>query len=76
MVIAIGLTISYMSQQVNEAYEKHNAVDEIVEGAFKLNILTGDYLPHQEERAQTQWNLVHEHQTNHLAGLELKNHAE
>ncbi|MEE8571052.1 MAG: ATP-binding protein [Candidatus Bathyarchaeia archaeon] len=76
MVIAIGLTISYMSQQVNDAYEKHNAVDEIVEGAFKLNILTGDYLTHQEERAQTQWNLVHEHQTNHLAGLELKNHAE
>ncbi len=76
MVIAIGLTISYMSQQVNEAYEKHSAVDEIVKGAFNLNILTGDYLTHQEERARTQWNLVHEYLTNHLARLELKNHAE
>ena len=76
MVIATGLTLSFTSQQVIEAYEKHNAFDEIVENAFKLNILTGDYLAHQEERARTQWNLVHEYLTNHLTGLESKNHEE
>jgi len=76
LVIAIGLTLSFTSQQVIEAYEEHNAFDEIVEGAFMLNILTGDYLAHQEERAKTQWHLKHDSLSNHLTGLESKNHEE
>jgi len=76
MVIAVGFTLSFMTQQVNEAYAKHSAVDEIVERAFTLNILTGDYLVHQEERIITQWLHVHDSLSNHLAGLELENHDE
>ncbi len=65
-----------MTHQVNEAYEKHSDIDEIVERAFVLNILTGDYLVHQEERVITQWLSVHDSLSNHLAGLELENHEE
>jgi len=73
MVIAIGLILFSMSQQVNEVYAQHNAVDEIVESVFELNILTGDYLLHQEERARSQWNIIHASLSNHLTGLESKN---
>ena len=76
MVLAVGLTLSFTSQQVIEAYEKHSAVDEIVKGAFMLNILTGDYLAHQEERAKTQWHLKHDSLSSHLTGLESKNYEE
>ncbi len=76
MVIAVGLTLSYMTQQVNEVYTKHSVVNEIVERAFTLNMLTGDYLVHQEERIIAQWLHVHDSLSDHLAGLELKNHEE
>ena len=76
IVIAVGLTLNFMTRQVNEAYEKHSDIDEIVERAFLLNILTGDYLVHQEERVITQWLNVHDSLSNHLAGLELTNHEE
>ena len=76
IVITIGLTISFMSQQVNEAYERHNVVDEIVEGAFNINILTGDFLTHQEERVIIQWHLVHDSLSKHLTEIDLKNQEE
>lgn len=73
VVIAIGLTLFSTSQQVNVSYEQHSAVSEIVGSAFEMNILTGDYLLHQEERARAQWNLKHDSLSNHLTGLEFKN---
>ena len=76
MVIAIGLTLFFMSQQVNEALRQHDAADQIVESVFELNVLTGDYLLHQEERAQLQWHLKHDSLSNYLTELEFKNSEE
>jgi len=71
VVSAIGLTLFFMSQQENEALEQDTVANEILEGAFQLNILTGDYFLHQEERAQMQWYLKHGSLSELLKGLEL-----
>ncbi|MEE8323293.1 MAG: PAS domain S-box protein, partial [Candidatus Bathyarchaeia archaeon] len=76
MVIAVGLTLSFFTQQVNEAYEMHSDVDKIVERTFTLNLLTGDFMVHQEERVITQWLNVHDSLSNHLAALEIQNNEE
>ncbi len=62
-----------MSHQVNESLKQRSVSDEIVESVFELNIFTGDYLLHQEERALSQWYLKHDSLSNHLTGLEFKN---
>ena len=69
MVIAIGFTLFFMSRDAIEAYEQCRAIDEIVTYAFELNILTDDYLRHQEERARSQWYLKHDSLSNHLTRL-------
>ena len=71
LISAIGLTLIFMSQQENEALEQQNAANEILESAFELNILTGDYFLHPEERAQMQWYLKHGSLSELLMGLEL-----
>ena len=71
VVSAIGLTLFFMYQQENEALEQDTVAHEILEGAFELNILTGDYFLHQEERAQMQWYLKHDSLSELLKGLEL-----
>jgi PAS domain S-box-containing protein len=76
MIIAIGLALFFMSQQVNEALRQHDAADQIAESVFELNILTGDYLLHQEERAQLQWYIKHDSLSDYLIGLEFKNSEE
>jgi signal transduction histidine kinase len=56
-LLVLGLTVAWTSRQVSEAIEQSKAIDEVVRGVFELNIITNDYLLHDEERAQAQWQL-------------------
>ena len=73
VVLAIGSTLFFMSQQVNEALELNYAAGEIVECSFELNILTSEYLLHQEERIRSQWYLRYDSISNWLTELESRN---
>ena len=70
VVAAIGLTQFFMTQELNEAQQKENAVHKITQGVFQLNILESDYQLHQQERAMVQWHLKHDSLSEQLGGLE------
>jgi len=72
IVLTFGFTLTYLSQQVTLAYEQDDAVDEIENSVYELNILIGDYLLHPGERASTQWFTKHDYLTNYLEGLDFK----
>ncbi len=72
MVGAIGLTLFFMTQEVNDALQRQEAAEAIVQGVFQLNILEGDYLRNQEERARVQWDLTHDSLSEDMGGLEFR----
>ena len=76
MVLAIGLTLFFISQQVSKTLEINNRVDEISDDVFELSVITGDYLLHHEKRAQMQWYLKYDSLSNHLIELGFKNPEE
>ena len=76
VALAIGSILFFSAQQVNEAIKKNRAADEIIRGLFELNILTNEYLMHDEERAKTQWQLKHDSLRKLLKEEEFKNPEE
>ncbi|MFQ5950576.1 MAG: sensor histidine kinase [Candidatus Geothermarchaeales archaeon] len=72
LLVAIGLILFFMTQELNTALQQHNIVSEIVQGVFQLNILEGDYLLHQEERARVQWHLKHDSLSEQLGRYEFR----
>ncbi len=73
VVLTIGLTLLFTSQQVNEALVLYSTSNEIVESAFGLNMLTNEYFIHQEERIISQWHIKHDSLTIHLTELVFRN---
>ncbi len=71
-LLVIALTLFFSFQQINEAMQQYMAADEIVQSTFELNIITGDYLLHQEKRAQSQWYLKHDSLSKYVTDLEIK----
>ena len=59
LVIGLGLIFIQVSRQANEAAEKGQIVDDIIEGVLELNLLTFDYTLRPAERAQQQWLIKH-----------------
>lgn len=55
LVLSIGLFVFFISQNIKQEMEECEITEEISRGMFDLNVLTNDYLLHQEERARIQW---------------------
>ncbi|MFT4929311.1 MAG: PAS domain S-box-containing protein [Phenylobacterium sp.] len=60
LALLIGSTLFITSKQVEQAVQKDNVIDQIVKGIVELNLLAGEYLLHQEIRANRQWYIVYE----------------
>ncbi len=56
IVCCVGLLVLLITQNVNTATQKELLANQFVRDVFDLNLLTDDYLLHQEERAIVQWH--------------------
>jgi nitrate/nitrite-specific signal transduction histidine kinase len=69
MVFVVAVTLSWTEWQFNEALQDRRAINEVVKAVVELNILTNDYLLHQEERPKRQWQLRHASAGRALGGM-------
>ena len=76
VVLIVGITLLWASQQVKDSISKNKTAGQLVEGIFGLNILTNDYLLHREKRARRQWQLKHYSLTQLIADEQLQKTGE
>jgi len=72
----VGIVLFLTLQKMNEARERSTMAGQVVKGVAELEIVTYDYLLHQEERAQTQWHLKHDSLAKLVAGAAFKSPEE
>ncbi len=72
VVLIVGITLLWASQQVKDSIRKNKTAGQLVKGIFGLNIMTNDYLLHREKRARRQWQLKHDSLTELIADKQLQ----
>ena len=60
LITAIGLIMFHTFDHINREIKRGNHVSEMIRDVFELNIITYEYLMHNEERMQQQWLQKHD----------------
>lgn len=60
LVIGIGVILFLTSEHVRETVQKNNAMNQVSHKVFEFNLLTSDYLLHQENRSYRQWHIIYD----------------
>ncbi|MBF0277881.1 MAG: HAMP domain-containing protein [SAR324 cluster bacterium] len=76
LISGIGLIVFWSSQLLEETFLKKYSIDQIIHGIFDLNLLTEDYLLHQETRPVRQWHSTHDDLSRHLMFQSSSSNAE
>lgn len=71
LVVSLGVVALLTIQQLNRAEEERKFVEEVVEGVFKLNVVSQNYERSPEKHVEAEWQLKHDDLTKTLVLAEL-----